>query len=64
MTRLLALIGATMILAGGCASWQPPAAPGEHYFCKPDSAVRYRGKAHPKAASIRPAPAHGSCRHQ
>ena len=58
-----ATVTLAVLLASGCASWQPPEPPAANYFCKPDSAVRYRGKA-PKAASIRPAPAHGSCRHQ
>ncbi len=58
-----ATVALAVVLASGCANWQLPEPPAADYFCKPDSAVRYRGKA-PKGVSIRPAPAHGSCRHQ
>ena len=59
--RLVLSLLAAMLLSG-CASWHPPAPPEGHYFCKPASAVRYRGEAREGAVSIRPAPKHGSCR--
>ncbi len=56
-------LGFVMIVSG-CASLAPPAGVEAQYFCRPDSAVRYRGAGDPSGRYSRPAPAHGSCRHQ
>ncbi|MEM9302022.1 MAG: hypothetical protein AAGE01_07915 [Pseudomonadota bacterium] len=63
--RFVAATGLLLVaMLGGCASFERPAAPADAYYCRADSAVKYRGKADPRARTIRPAPEHGSCRHQ
>ncbi|MEM9533992.1 MAG: hypothetical protein AAGA23_23970 [Pseudomonadota bacterium] len=66
--RLAPQLVLLLFVLSGCASFTG-AAPGveanQAWFCKPDSAVRYRGKV-PSSGNFgaRPAPKHGSCRNQ
>ena len=55
---------ALLIALTGCSQWTRPAPPAAFYYCKPDSAVRYRSDTEPQSKMVRQAPPHGSCRHQ
>ncbi len=50
--------------ASGGNAFQPPKPRDAHYFCLPDSAIKYRGLASEYGKLARPATKTGSCRHQ
>ena len=62
--KTITLVLMTVVVVSGCANLQPPKERAAHYFCKPDSAIRYRGRANAEAVVIRPADKTGSCRYQ